>query len=532
MSTRPKRLIHKNISMNIRRLSSANANHEGKRLGAIVRLLRSSCMLLALALVFCAIAAPLAFADVRSSDVIDGRTVEERGIDPSRCPSIDASYAMLVTDKGNIVFERDAYADTQIASITKVMTAIVALEYAPLDANVIVSDFAAEVGESSAGLAAGDKMALQDALCALMLPSGNDAAIAIAESIGVYVINEGLNADDGARSYFSNLGIDASLLDTYNDPASSPVSLEGADDSQRELFRQVFVCAMNVQAAKIGMQQSVFTNPHGLDNGRWEGQMKSCAADVATMCSYAMGNETFRQIVALPEATITVTTGNGEKTDIELESTDLLIGSYEGACGIKTGYTEKAGNSFAGACEREGDYIYAIVLDSTSEVQRFEDAKSLYNWYYDNFVVYRLINSPDTVTVNWAGQTRQMPVVAEITHRGWMDETVTASVADPDETVEVFAFNGNVSQKVTFSEITGDVHVGDTVGLIEFYQNNSVIAQMDLIAAEEVAAPNFIEGVVIWWQRLFNDFNDEPDAATSYTLNETPRIIDNAKLAA
>ena len=483
-------------------------------------------------MIFSGAFAPSSYADVRATDIIDGKSIEERGIDPSRCPSIDASYALLVTGDGDVIFERDAHAETQIASITKVMCAIVALEYAPLDAPIVVSDFAAEVGESSAGLAAGDRMTLEEALCALMIPSGNDAAIAIAESVGASVINEGLNADEAVHAYFEKMGIDTAMLDAYNDPAATPVALEGADDAQRELYRQVFVCAMNVWAARIGMEQSVFTNPHGLDNGRWEAPMKSCAADVATMCRYAMENETFRSIVALPEATIAVTTANGEKKDIELKSTDLLIGSYEGACGIKTGYTEKAGNSFAGACEREGAYLYAIVLDSSSEIQRFDDAEALYNWYYDNLVVYRLINSTENVTVNWAGQTRELPVVAEVSHLGWMDETVSASVADPDASAEVFAFNGNVSQKLTFSDVTGDVRVGDTIGLIEFYQNNVVVAQMDLIAVEEVAAPNFNEGVVIWWQRLFNDINNEPDAAESFTLNNTPRIIDNTVLAA
>lgn len=125
-----------------------------------------------------------AWADVRSSDVITGATVEMRGLPEDECPSIDAEYACLMAEDGTVLFERKADEQVPIASITKVMTALVALENAPLDTRVEVSRYAASVGESTAGLQAGDVMTLDQALSALLVPSGNDAAVAIAESVG------------------------------------------------------------------------------------------------------------------------------------------------------------------------------------------------------------------------------------------------------------------------------------------------------------------------------------------------------------
>ena len=125
------------------------------------------------------------YADVRQSDTICGLSVEQRGLNSATCPSIVAEYAYVVDDSGKVYFERDPDAQTHIASITKVMTALVALEYGdPQSTMVTVSETASKIGESSAMLQNGDSMTLEAALKALMLPSGNDAAQAIAESLG------------------------------------------------------------------------------------------------------------------------------------------------------------------------------------------------------------------------------------------------------------------------------------------------------------------------------------------------------------
>ena len=242
-----------------------------------------------------------------------------------------------------------------------------------------------------------------------------------------------------------------------------------------------------------------------------------------------MENETFRAIVAVDEASIPVTRADGTAATVVLKSTDKLIGVYEGACGIKTGYTEAAGQSFAGACERGGEYLYAIVLHSTSEDQRFEDAEALYNWVYDNRVSYPLAHSDRTVTMTRDGESREVPVVAEVALGAWPDKTVPATFADPDAAVEVFAPDGNVSQSFELFDVNGAVKAGDTLGRATFYQANEVVAMQDVVAAADAEAPGVFEGVGIWWDRLWRGLAGESTVAESVIINDTPLIFDKTQ---
>lgn len=420
-----------------------------------------------------------AFADVRGTDEILGASVEARGLPAVACPNVTASFALVMDDEGTVLFSRGALERSHIASITKIMTAIVALDSGvPLDSTVTVSQEAAQVGESSASLWAGDTLTLEAALAGLMIPSGNDAAIAIAETLG-----EGMKTDDSQTA------------------------------------NEAFVAAMNAKAAELGMTETLFSNPHGLDIGAYDNEMYSCARDVALMSAYAMGNETFRSIVSKESAQITVTRADGKPQVIDLQSTDRLLGTYEGACGIKTGYTEAAGNSFAGACDRGDGLLYAIVLGSPSEGARFQDTETLFDWVYDNRVSYALAHSPETVAFAADGGA-EVPLIARVSQSAWPDRTVAATFADPSAAVEVFAPEGNVSQEIVAEELTGSVAAGDVVGVANFYQGNELVATQDLIACEDSPAPGFLEGIGIWWNRLWG--NDAP--APTEVVNETPLI--------
>ncbi len=222
----------------------------------------ASLMACALAFVLaCSLAAlPVsAFADVRKADVIFGQTVDARGLAVAQCPNVDAEYACVMDSNGTVYFERNASEPTQIASITKVMTAVVALDAIAsgkltLESPITVSAAAAAVGESSAGLVEGDVMTMDAALKALLVPSGNDASVAIAEAVGAL---------------------------------TSPDNPEDA-----------FVDAMNAKAIELGCTDSVFENPHGLDDGSFAGNQHCTATDVAKIAQCAMKNKVFRTIVA------------------------------------------------------------------------------------------------------------------------------------------------------------------------------------------------------------------------------------------
>ncbi|MEG1098265.1 MAG: D-alanyl-D-alanine carboxypeptidase, partial [Raoultibacter sp.] len=119
-------------------------------------------------------------------------------------------------------------------------------------------------------------------------------------------------------------------------------------------------------------------------------------------------------------------------------------------------------------------------------------------------------------------------LLARVAHTEWIDVTVPATIADPTAAVTVFDINGNVSQSVEYHKLTGNVQAGDKVGTISFKQRNVVLATADLIACEDRAAPNLIEGVGIWWDRLFRGFSDKETVAESVLVNQTPLIVDKS----
>lgn len=424
-----------------------------------------------------------ALAAVNGTDVVCGATVSDRSLSASVCPSIEAKRAILVDPDGNVLFERNADERANIASITKVMTAVVAIEIAPLDSKITVTQDAGGVGESSARLLVGDVLSLENALKALMIPSGNDAAVAIAESLGKSVL--GANSDEDAN--------------------------------------KAFVGKMNETAAKIGCEDTVFENAHGLDFDQYSGDLHSTASDVAKIVEYAMDNELFRSIVDMPSAQIPVER-KGSTANVEVLTTDLLLGNYEGACGVKTGYTELAGACFAGACNRGDGDLYAIILDSPSEAQRFTDTTTLFDWYYKHTVDYKLANSPETINADIAGMT-EVPVVAQVSLSGWLDKTVPATFADPDAAVEIFELDGNISQSFEFFDVGGSVEVGEVVGKASFWQRNELIAEQDIVSCEAVEAPDVLETLHIGWERFVSMFTGADTCARSEVINETPLVL-------
>lgn len=437
---------------------------------------------------------PSAQADVRRADIVGTSTVEALGLSVAQCPSLDAEYAVLMDSTGRILFDRNAHEPAQIASITKVMTAVVAYENASLDDIVTVSEHAAFVGESSAGLAAGDTMNLETALRALLVPSGNDAAIAIAETVGAQMI--------------------------------------AADPSKGSDPETVFVDTMNRKAAEIGCTDTVYENPHGLDDDEYAGSLHSTAADQALVARYAMDNRTIRSIVGGGSTSIVVSRG-GANTRIDLTTTDQLLDLYDFAIGVKTGETLAAGPSFMGAASNGEIELYAVVLHSTSAYQRFMDAQALFEWGYDHLISYRLVNSTETTSMTVNGARTEVPVVAEAPLSDWVDRHIKVTIANADAAaIRLFDLDGNVSQRFSFNELKGTVRTGDKVGAVSFKQHNEVIAQYDLIACEGSSAPDFLAGLSIGWQRFLAGFTGENLDCDPLVYNTLPLVKDNTKNAA
>ena len=416
----------------------------------------------------------VAGAQVLTTDNICGKAADARGIAAEDLPDIDASNAFVMGKNGTVYYARSADEQAKIASITKVMTAILAVENCKMDEKITVSNAAAAVGNSTAGLLEGDELTVEQALRGLMIPSGNDAAIALAEHVG-------------------------KKLDPKTKDAVA-----------------TFVKAMNEQAKKLGCTGTLFENPHGLDFDEWAGDMHSTAHDVALMMQEAMKDDTIREVMASKDPWIEVTGADGSDHSHSMDTHNVLLGQ-DGNIGGKTGTTDDAGYCFASAYNRDGDEIYTVVLNSSTTDQRFADTATLASWYYDHKVTVEIANTQKK-TANGN------PLMARVSQTDWTDKTIDATLADPTAQATVFSLAGEVTEKVSYDDLSGTVHVGDKVGSVTLKQDGTKIAVMDLVADEEGTGPNPIEWLLVKLDRLGRRIDNRPLTAESETVAKAPEV--------
>ncbi|MBP5313448.1 MAG: D-alanyl-D-alanine carboxypeptidase, partial [Eggerthellaceae bacterium] len=397
-----------------------------------------------------------AFAEIRSDDIVMGRTVTEwnGGMDS---PDIDAAFAMMIDESGRVLFDRNGSANTYIASITKVMTFIIAYENAPLDTEVVYTLEAARLGDDYFKSYVGDVMDLYTALKALMIASANSEAMVIADTVGALI-----------------------------DPsASNP--------------RAAFVAAMNAKATAIGCADTVYTNPHGLDfltiNDR---NAHSSCADILLIARYAMQIPLFREIVSTPAETIHWKSSTGGDREYNLVSTNPLWGVYDGIAGIKTGNTALAGPCLLTKCTRYGKTVYTVVLKATSLDGRAQDTINMLNWYFDHYSDVDLLTSQETATYKIHGTETLVSLFGYVPHKDYKDVNIPLTTGQNKLSVRVHDFDKEITQQVFFEEVRGKVNIGDVLGHVVYSQGDTVVAVYDLYALEAVSAPEEMS----WWDLL------------------------------
>jgi len=315
-------------------------------------------------------------------------------------PQVTAATWILYDDTfGETLAEHNADLSRPMASTTKIMTAIVALENGDLDQQITVSQQAVDVGEAEVGLVTGETLTLRQLLTSMLVRSGNDTAMAVAEGIGGTV--------------------------------------------------EHFVQMMNDKAAEMGLANTHFANPHGLDA---EGHFTS-ARDLLTMALYAMQNPVFAtavrtQTVRLPDAP--------DGTIRVVRTTNQLLGSYQGAIGVKTGYTSLAGHMLVAAAERNGRRLYAVVMGSKDS---FGDAASLLDYGFSEFGVIDVIMSGVTYAQRRvAGETQNLEAGGTVEALTPVDQTVTLNAEFDDTKPVVTARVGDV--EVGASDLVGPEALG------------------------------------------------------------------------
>lgn len=241
------------------------------------------------------------------------------------------SCVLMDSDSGRVLYEKDKDNPRLIASITKIMTAILAIESGKLDEEVTVGEEVLTMYGSNIYIELGEKMKLLDLVYGLMLRSGNDAAIVIATYIG------------------------------------------GTEEK--------FVEMMNKKAQEIGMDNTIFNNSHGLDE---ETQNKSTAYDMALLSSYASHNEIYMEIVGTKKYTV-----QSDKKSYIWNNRNKLLSRYEYATGGKTGYTPSAGRTLVTNASNNGLNLTAVTLNDGNEYISHE---TMYEYGFENYKKYKILD--------------------------------------------------------------------------------------------------------------------------------------------
>lgn len=290
----------------------------------------------------------LSFSPVLADDenfeyLSDLSTIQSSNSENITEPTINSRAAIVYErSSGKILYGKEENKKRKMASTTKIMTAIVVLENANLDDIVTISSKAAGTGGSRLGLHKDDKISIQDLLYGLLLCSGNDAAVALAEHTG------------GNLSNFANM--------------------------------------MNSKAVSLGLSSTHFVTPHGLDDDNHY----TTAYELALITNYALKNETFAKFVKTKTYTISI--NNHPKT---LSNTNELLGNLDGVYGVKTGFTNGANRCLVTAVKRNNMDIICIVLGADTKKDRTKDSINLINYSFNNF---KMVNIKEKITnefINW-----------------------------------------------------------------------------------------------------------------------------------
>ena len=328
-------------------------------------------------------------------------------------PDIGAENGAIVisAETGDVIYEKDADKIAPMASTTKIMSTLIALEQADLDVPFVVDPDAIKIEGSSMGLREGDRVTIRDLCYGMMLPSGNDAANAVAVKIA------------GSISEFAQI--------------------------------------MNSRAREIGIKNTNFCTPSGLDISK-DDSHHSTARDMAILTKKAMENPMFCEICSKTSKELFFGNPPQKRT---IFNHNKLLKTFPGACGVKTGFTKKAGRCLVSAAQRDGVKLIAVVLKDHND---WADSQALLEYGFSKFSLKELPSDFSEVKLNIAGQidqefgvwpeaTLQIPATSEM-----MDRVKVKIKTDP----------------LYFCP----VNRGDKVGEAEYFIDEKLVGKVDLCA--------------------------------------------------
>lgn len=347
-----------------------------------------------------------------------------------------ASAVLMVADTGEVVFEKNAHAQRGVASTTKIMTALLTAEQCTPQRVVITTEQMVNVEGTSMGLLAGDKVSFHDLVYGMLLASGNDAANTAA------------------------IAIDGSI--------------------------KKFAVRMNKKAKEIGMTNTNFVTPSGLDDENHY----STAYDMALLGCYALKNSVFLKACSSQSAKLCY--GNEPYTRY-LSNHNRLLKSFDGAIGIKTGFTKKSGRCLVSAAEREGVMLVCVTLNAPDD---WNDHKKLLEYGFERVTLKNI--EVELPAIKVAGGS-SADVSLEL-----LQPLQVSSLCD-----EAMFHTQLVAKSFEFAPITK----GETAGEVRLFLNGKLIKSVPIITSDKVSSvtvekikkPSLLQRILNYLKRIFKE---------------------------
>lgn len=363
-------------------------------------------------------------ADDVDNEVDFEDTIEVTASNVSELPKTN-SRRYIVYDRisKSMIIGKNEDVKSAMASTTKIMTTIVILEKADLNEKVTVSAKAGGTGGSRLGLKRGDKTSVRDLLYGLMLRSGNDAAVALAEHVGG--------------------------------------SVKG------------FVELMNEKAIELGLTNTHFVTPHGLDDANHY----TTALELAKLTDYAMDNETFAKIVGTKSTTIYI---NNQSRQIN--NTNELLGVLNGVVGVKTGFTNNAGRCLVTETKRNNMDIITIVLGADTKKDRTKDSVNLIEYTFSKYKMYNLEERIIEEFNKWKNINEKRILIT----KGKQNNPKLALGAIEKATIPI-CDNDKIEYSINaLTEVEAPVEQWNVMGTLTVKLNGEILENIDIVNVNEV----------------------------------------------
>ena len=381
-------------------------------------------------------------ADDVDNEVNFEDTIEVTASNVSELPKTN-SRRYIVYDRisKSMIIGKNEDVKSAMASTTKIMTTIVILEKADLNEKVTVSAKAGGTGGSRLGLKRGDEASVKDLLYGLMLRSGNDAAVALAEHVG------------GSVKGFAEL--------------------------------------MNEKAIELGLTNTHFVTPHGLDDANHY----TTALELAKLTDYAMDNETFAKIVGTKSTTIYI---NNQSRQIN--NTNELLGVLNGVVGVKTGFTNNAGRCLVTETKRNNMDIITIVLGADTKKDRTKDSVNLIEYTFSKYKMYNLEEQIIKEFNKWKNINEKRILII----KGKTSNPKLALGAIEKTTIPI-CDNDKIEYSINaLTEVEAPVEQWNVMGTLTVKLNGEILENIDIVNVNEVQKRDWKD----YFKIVLNRFED------------------------